>query len=196
LRTWNWLGGVKGQLARGAHPANSDFAQAFLKKGYHSKDRNEDIIVDVSVEVHTAGALSLLYVYECKSYSSSIPVNDVEEFMSKLNQIAPANRKGIVVSMGPFQSGTVAYAKSNGIGLYRFLPRKTQQVVGFMTADSARKATQFFGNENPNLALTNPKATSEFKDGVALIQGAIIMTDFDSFLSAIHSSGSKPTSKS
>ena len=56
------------------------------KKGYYSRDRDSNIIVDISIEVclPNASDWSMLWVCECKDYSGSLPVNDVEEFKAKL----------------------------------------------------------------------------------------------------------------
>lgn len=60
-------------------------ASLFQKKGYYSRDRDSDIIVDISIEVWLPNAdqWSLLWVCECKDYSSAIPVDDVEEIQGK-----------------------------------------------------------------------------------------------------------------
>jgi hypothetical protein len=62
-------------------------AKPFKRKGYYSKDRDDEIVVDISIEVWLPGAdhWSFLWVCECKDYSGSIPVDDVEEFKSKLD---------------------------------------------------------------------------------------------------------------
>ena len=51
----------------------------FQKKGYFSKDRNSNVVVDISIEVTIPGAAtwSLLWVCECKDYCGSIPVDNV-----------------------------------------------------------------------------------------------------------------------
>lgn len=99
-------------------------AHLYWRKGYFSRDREADIVVDISIEVWLPSATnwSLLWVCECKDYSSAIPIDDVEEFKSKLDQISGANRKGVIASTGAFQKSALRYAKSNGIGLIRVLP--------------------------------------------------------------------------
>jgi hypothetical protein len=57
---------------------------------------------------------------ECKNYSHPVPVDDAEEFFSKVQQVAAANAKGIIASTASFQSGTRTFAKSKGIGLLRY----------------------------------------------------------------------------
>lgn len=94
------------------------------KKGYYSRDRQSNIIVDISIEVTLPNASdwSLLWVCECKDYSGSLPVNDVEEFKAKLDQISGKNVKGLLAVTGALQSSSLTYAKSQGIGVVRLLP--------------------------------------------------------------------------
>lgn len=99
-------------------------ARIYSKKGYYSKDREKDIIMDVSIEIWLPNAeqYSMLWVCECKNYEHRVPVDDVEEFKSKLDQIAGKNVKGVIATRNSFQSGALTYAKNNGIGLVRIMP--------------------------------------------------------------------------
>lgn len=101
--------------------AKKSNCKVFWKKGYHSKDRGGDIVFDVSIEVYLPGAkeYSTLVLVECKNYANSVPVDDVEEFFTKVQQVAAANAKAIVASTASFQSGARIFAKSKGIGLMR-----------------------------------------------------------------------------
>lgn len=96
----------------------------FRKKAYFSKERKSNIIVDIAIEVWPPNAknYSLLWVCECKDYSGTIPVNDVEEFKAKLDQIAGKNIKGVIASPNALQEGALKYAQSSGIGVVRILP--------------------------------------------------------------------------
>ncbi|TXT35103.1 MAG: hypothetical protein FD135_5094 [Comamonadaceae bacterium] len=102
--------------------AKKQNCKVFLKKGYFSKDRGTDIIFDVSIELYLPGAreYSSLVLIECKSYGRSIPVDDAEEFFAKVQQVAAANAKAVIASTASFQSGTLQFAKSKGIGLIRY----------------------------------------------------------------------------
>lgn len=94
----------------------------YTKKGYYSKDRQSDIIFDVSIEIFLPGATSFstVVLIECKNYTHPVPVDDVEEFFSKVQQVAAANAKAVMASTAAFQSGTLNFAKSKGIGLIRY----------------------------------------------------------------------------
>jgi hypothetical protein len=98
--------------------------QLYQKKSYYSRDRASGIIVDISIEVWLPNAekWSILWVCECKDYSSPVPVNDLEEFKAKLNQIAGVNIKGVFATSCALQKSALSYARSNGIGIIRMLP--------------------------------------------------------------------------
>lgn len=111
-------------------------ARIFKKKGYFSKERNSEIVVDISIEIWPPNAknYSLLWVCECKDYSSPVPASDVEEFKAKLDQIAGKNVKGIIASSNSLQKGALDYARSNGIGVIRILPdNQVNWVMHFIT---------------------------------------------------------------
>lgn len=78
---------------------NEDFivsgkkSRIFWKKGYYSQARKKDIVFDISIETYLENArdYSSLIIIECKDYEGTVPVNDVEEFGSKLNQVGEHN---------------------------------------------------------------------------------------------------------
>lgn len=98
------------------------YCRIYQKKGYYSKDRQKDIIFDVSIEVFypNQSDYSLLFLIECKNYGSPVKVDDVEEFHAKKEQVASANSKAILITSNSFQGGARNYARSKGIGLARF----------------------------------------------------------------------------
>lgn len=108
------------------------------KPKYYSKDRDAEIEFDVSVEKYLKSPdenkgikPSIIVVIECKDYSKRIPVDDVEEFHAKLQQIGADNTKGMVITKnGFFQKSAVSYAESKGIALARMeLPNNTLFLV-------------------------------------------------------------------
>ncbi|MFY1853909.1 ImmA/IrrE family metallo-endopeptidase [Achromobacter xylosoxidans] len=102
--------------------AKQECCKIFLKKGYFSRDRGTDIIFDVAIEVYLPGAqdYSCLVLIECKNYQHPVPVDDVEEFFTKVQQVAAAKSKAVVASTAAFQSGAREFARSKGIGLMRY----------------------------------------------------------------------------
>jgi Zn-dependent peptidase ImmA (M78 family) len=103
-------------------PVRRELCRIYQKKGYYSKDREAEIIFDVSIETFFPGQseYSCVYLIECKNYTGSVKVDELEEFHAKAQQVASANSKAILVTTNSFQSGARRYAKSKGIGLARF----------------------------------------------------------------------------
>ncbi|XOV69326.1 MAG: ImmA/IrrE family metallo-endopeptidase [Fluviicola sp.] len=96
---------------------NPKHAQVFQKKKYHSPIRNGMIEFDISIEVTNPNAAnySLLYLIECKSYSSRIPVDEVETFHSQVIQLGKHNVKGVFITDAPLQKGGEEICKRLGI---------------------------------------------------------------------------------
>lgn len=100
------------------------------KPRYYSKDREAEIEFDVSVEKYLVDPdenkdikPSIIIVIECKDYLKGIPVDDMEEFHAKLQQIGADSTKGMVITKnGFFQKSALLYAKSKGIALARIIP--------------------------------------------------------------------------
>jgi Zn-dependent peptidase ImmA (M78 family) len=106
--------------------ARPECCKVFRKKPYYSKDREDFITFDLSVEVSLPGSrtCSILILIECKNYSHNVPVDDAEEFVAKVQQVSGVNVKGIMVSTAAFQKGTVAYCRSKGVGVIRYFNKK------------------------------------------------------------------------
>lgn len=150
-------------------------SSAFQKKGYYSRDRDSDIIVDISIEVWLPNAdhWSMLWVFECKDYGSAIPVDDVEEFKAKLDQIAGANKKGVMVVTGALQKGALQYARANGIGIVRLLPSdQVEHLLYMMTSATTGESSRLNPNEFYR-ALTIPGFVGRDRDFYAEGQGYI-----------------------
>jgi len=104
---------------------NEDFfvpgkrSKIFWKKAYYSELKRGDIIVDISIETFLPKAdhYSQLTIIECKNYDTNVPISDIREFSSILNELGTHNTKGIVISSSFFQSGAYQIAVSTGMGL-------------------------------------------------------------------------------
>jgi Zn-dependent peptidase ImmA (M78 family) len=95
-------------------------AKVNRKPKYYSKDREKYIIFDLSIEIWLKNAkkYSILYLIECKSSSNkNVPVDDVEEFYTKIKQVSDTNVKGIMITDKSFQEGGFTFAKNKGIML-------------------------------------------------------------------------------
>jgi hypothetical protein len=105
--------------------ARPECCAIFHRKAYYSRDRQSNIIFDVAIELTLPGEStpSMFWLIECKHYDHPVSVDDVEEFFTKVQQVAAAKSKAIVVSSHSFQSGAVEFACSKGIGLLRVFPK-------------------------------------------------------------------------
>src|SRR4029077_6139621 len=106
-------------LRAGMLGVHADSATVYHRKKYYSEARKADITVDVSIEVIMAGTERpfLIWIWECKDYSRSVGIDDIQEFDAKLQQIGANNTKGTVITRRGFQRSAIEYAKSRGIGL-------------------------------------------------------------------------------
>lgn len=139
--------------------AKKQNCKIFSKKGYFSKDRGTEIIFDISIEVYLPGAheYSSVVLIECKNYGNNVPVDDVEEFFAKVQQVAAANAKAVIASTASFQSGAREFAKSKGIGLIRYfsssnfkweLKRSPSASAPTSTAEEAMRVRDALAQEN------------------------------------------------
>jgi len=126
---------------------NPKYSKIYQKKGYYSERRKNMIIVDISIEVFLPNQdeMSFIILIECKDYGKNIPVDDIEEFNSKIEQIAGLNAKGIFVSSTALQKGALNYAKSRKIAVIRLLDNDriswvlTRTAVGQITIDHIQR---------------------------------------------------------
>ncbi len=166
---------ITNELNNGRLGLASKSSFAFQKKGYYSRDRDSDIVVDISIEVWLPNAdrWSILWVCECKDYGSAVPVDDVEEFKAKLDQIAGANKKGVMAVTGALQQGALKYARANGIGIVRLLPiDQVEHLIYYMTSATMNESSRLNPNEFYR-ALTVPGFVGKNRDFYAEGQGYI-----------------------
>lgn len=98
------------------------FSKVFLKKGYFSNLRQKEIVFDLSIEIWPPNAqrYTILYLIECKDYSTKkVPVDDIEEFLFKVSQIANLGYfvKAVFISNNSYQEGALEIAKNSGLML-------------------------------------------------------------------------------
>ncbi|MES2591754.1 MAG: ImmA/IrrE family metallo-endopeptidase [Bacteroidota bacterium] len=91
--------------------------QIFSKKEYYSPQRKKNIKFDLTIEVWPPGAARyvLIYIIECKDFATRVPVNKVEDFINKLQQVSGVNVKGIFISNSPLQEAAYNIAESVGM---------------------------------------------------------------------------------
>ena len=95
----------------------SNCLRIFQKKEYYSVLRKKNIKFDLTIEVWPPGAnrYVLIYIIECKDYEKRVPVSKIEDFHSKIQQVAGVNVKGIFISNSPLQEGGLNIAESVGM---------------------------------------------------------------------------------
>jgi hypothetical protein len=111
----------------------------------YSKARESDITFDVVVKSYSAfdpRNPMLVWIWECKNYTSEVPVDDVEEFHSKMVQVGA--HKGTMVTRVGFQTGALNFAKSHGIGLMTL--NKRELIVLAMSAAPAEVPPEIFSD--------------------------------------------------
>ncbi|BDC93625.1 restriction endonuclease [Treponema bryantii] len=128
-------------------PPNSNI---FQKKKYYSDQRKDDIVFDIAIESYIPGSLepSLIIFIECKHYKEKVPISDIEEFHSKVEQIAPNANKAILVTNSSFSEQGINFAKANHIALVRIfdddninwlLPREVTGSITYKEIESAEQ---------------------------------------------------------
>jgi len=89
--------------------------KVFHGRQYAGRITGRKIKVDVSFVLRIAGGADLLVLVECKHYGHRVPVGDVEEFHSKLDDVGA--HKGILVTTVGFQDGAIKAATGRRIAL-------------------------------------------------------------------------------
>jgi len=139
----------KNEITSNRFYVKKEYCKIFSKKGYYSKDRSKDIIFDIAIEIYLPNQkeYSILIIIECKNYNHKVPVDDVEEFYQKVEQISGGNTKAIIVTSNAFQEGTFNFSHSKGIGLLRYrnqkdldwvLPRSPSSIVSYKYAQTQK----------------------------------------------------------
>ena len=140
-----------------------EHCQIYRKRGYYLRDREDSIIFDTAIEVFLPGLEkpSMIIIIECKNYSGTVPVCDIEEFSSKVSQVAGFNAKGIFASMSAFQSGTLNIARNRGFGLLRYFDQSEFQwelpralLTGARSSKSRKRAEIEYALTNPEFRPT------------------------------------------
>ncbi len=110
------------EIKAGRFFAKADCCKLRHKPKYFSRDRRSEITFDLSIEIYMPGATeySAVFLIECKNYTHAVPVDDAEEFFTKVQQVAAAKAKAVIASTASFQNGAREFAKSKGIGLLRY----------------------------------------------------------------------------
>jgi Restriction endonuclease len=138
---------VKQKLEEEEFGISPKYAKVSHKPAYYSRDRKKNIIFDVSIEICRKDAETpyWIWIWECKNYSHKVPVDDVEEFHAKLNQVGANRTKGTIITPVGFDEGAYEFALSKGIGLWRWIPDGTPVIRLDTGSDSWSDDTVLYG---------------------------------------------------
>ena len=141
-------------------------SKIYRKKGYYSESRKGNIIVDISIETILPGAstYSMLTVIECKDYESKVSIDNLEEFVSKIDQIAGKNTKGIFFTTSGFSDTCINYAKAKGLWLIVYNDeefsnltyRKTAKNSSFFDTTSIVSPDSFYATNGNDVIFKMP----------------------------------------
>ncbi|MBI2272258.1 MAG: restriction endonuclease [Bacteroidetes bacterium] len=114
---------IKATMLKGEFLTTLEGCEIFHKKAYYSDKRKGDIIFDIAIECRrTPDKDPYLYILiECKDLGKPVPVDDMEEFDNKINQVTGKNVKGMFFSTNSFDRGAMNFAKSSGIAVVRMM---------------------------------------------------------------------------
>ena len=154
------------------------FYELFHQKGYYSRDRPKYIDVDLSIEFRrTKDSSPGIYIFiECKDYTHTVPVDDVEELFAKTEQIAGVNVKAMLFSRSHLQEGAFNYAKSKGIAVIRILDDDSLSWLIERTNKNLVTTQANSMNVNVVNALTNEYFVSTQRDTFASVNGQVFYT--------------------
>jgi hypothetical protein len=120
--------------------------EVFQGKEYEGRITGRKIKVDVSFLLSVAGGANLLIIVECKHYRHRVPVDDVEEFHSKLDDIGA--QKGILVTTVGFQDGAIKAARGRRIALARLTTESQPGEIQYI-ANHARPVPPMTRSRSP-----------------------------------------------
>lgn len=154
------------EIDAGRFFSDKSCCKLYKKKGYYSKDRKSNIIFDVSIELFLPGAsdYSVVLLIECKNYAHRVPVDDVEEFYSKVDQVGAANAKAVVASTAAFQAGAREFAKSKKMGLLRYFSADNFKWELLRSPSACARRVNLEAEESIADGLSNPNFRSEVFD--------------------------------
>lgn len=134
---------------------SSKRSKLFFKKRYPTLTERT-IVTDVSIETYiseekqAAGEWSTLIIFECKRYSRTVDIADLDEFESKLRKMGGYGIKGYFVTTSGFTQTTISDARKYHYGLVIFdkngtwkweVPRdtrrgKNEEYISVLTGES------------------------------------------------------------
>jgi hypothetical protein len=187
---------VTKMVASGELPYRSELVRFKPKAKYFSRTRNADVDFENVLEVYVSGNFedvdaqpTHVIIFECKDHGRLVEVSKIDELVGRLAGGYGFNIKGYMVTRNGFQSGALATAKSNGIGLIKIMPdEKVQFLSHFVTYDMIERKNREFP-QRVNLALQNPNYESDGESFYAVDNGYVFSSLLGVIAKHFHDSG-------
>ncbi|MBB4100753.1 restriction endonuclease [Sphingomonas kyeonggiensis] len=120
---------VEGLIASGDLPYRPELVRFREKAKYYSRTREAEVDFENVLEVYVKDNMGKegaqpthVIVFECKDHGRAVEVKLIDELVGRLAGGYGFNMKGYVVTRKGFQSGALATARNNGIGLIKIMP--------------------------------------------------------------------------
>ncbi|RJN38313.1 hypothetical protein D3X76_14045, partial [Acinetobacter baumannii] len=151
-------------IQKGYMGLNPSHTKIYKQKKYYSKDREDYIIFDVAIEVFLFDQKEpyLVILIECKNYEKSVPVDDIEEFSTKVSQVGKHYTKAICITKNGFQKGALNVAKNRKIGLWRITANDNHEVIFNRTINRIKNNDEIISNALTSENLQDISATNIF----------------------------------
>lgn len=179
---------VTKMVASGELPYRSELVRFKSKAKYFSRTRNAEVDFENVLEVYVSDNFedadaqpTHVVIFECKDHGRLVEVGKIDELVGRLAGGYGFNIKGYMVTRKGFQSGALATARSNGIGLIKIMPdEKVKFLAHFVTLDMIERQNREFPRRVIH-ALQNPNYESDGESFYAIDNGYV----FSSLLRAI-----------
>lgn len=104
--------------------ATKPYSKIFRHKKYRCIGTNRKIEFDITIETYNPevenGEWSSLIILECKNYSYTVDIADLDEFESKMNNVSHSAIKGVMITTKGFSANGIEQAKKHHISLAVF----------------------------------------------------------------------------
>lgn len=99
------------------------YCKVFHRKKYYSDKRKGFIEIDISIEVTPPNMSKwiTLWAWECKDYTTKVPVEEIDKFSERLKQIGGNNILGGFAISGEIDKTALNVANANGIMVMKLL---------------------------------------------------------------------------
>ena len=139
-------------LASGELPYRPELVRFRPKARYYSRSRETEVDFENVLEVYVRDNFGKddaqpthVVIFECKDHKRDLEVKLMDELVGRLAGGYGFSIKAYMVTRNGFQSGTVATARNNGIGLIKLMPKdKVQYFAHLQTYDSLERSRREF----------------------------------------------------